>query len=153
MIVILIWSLNLIFNKMAFLVLLCVYIGSFLIRGFFSSLTPTSAYTWALNSHRSYLPGLSESRDPIFLVRGKKSWEALGSCFVLLPERGGWRIKQWTHFLISLCLKEGVLTPSVGKARYSNHGTSQGVKTAAMMVPWFWCLGIWTRAGKWTPGC
>lgn len=53
MIVILIWSLNLIFNKMAFLVLLCVYFGSFLSCGFFSSLTPTPAYTWALLGPRT----------------------------------------------------------------------------------------------------
>ena len=53
MIVILIWSLNLIFNKMAFLVLLCVYTGFFLIRGFFSCLTPAPVYTWALIGHRT----------------------------------------------------------------------------------------------------
>lgn len=38
---------------MAFLVLLRVYFGSFLSRGFFSSLTLTVAYTWALLGPRT----------------------------------------------------------------------------------------------------
>jgi len=37
--------------------------------------------------------------------------------------------------LSDCCLKEGVLTPRLGKAPYSNQGSSQGGKTAASMVP------------------
>lgn len=42
-----------------------------------------------------------------------------------------------THFPISLCLKEGVLTPSFGKAPSSICGTSPDTKTAVSMVLWF----------------
>ena len=37
--------------------------------------------------------------------------------------------------LSNCCLKEGVLTPLLGKAPYSNQGSSQDGKTAASMVP------------------
>lgn len=67
---------------MAFLVLLCVYTGSFLLRGFSSSLTPTPAYTWALT-----WSGLGESRAPELPPR-----EALGAWVVLALERGGLRV-------------------------------------------------------------
>ena len=49
-----------------------------------------------------------------------------------------WVGKESRSALISLsacCLKEGVLTPLLGKAPYSNWGTSQGGKTATLMVP------------------
>lgn len=125
MIVILIWSLNLIFNKMAFLVLSCVYTGSFLIRGFFSSLTPTPAYTWALIGRRTYQGWM---RAEILYYW----WEEnrLGKRWALVlayPERGvGEESSSALTSLSACCLKEGVLTPSLGKAPYCNQGDESG---------------------------
>lgn len=76
---------------MAFLVLLCVYIGSFL-RGSFSCLTLPSAYTWPLHS-LSVIRFVRAECELRFYITGEgRGREILESMvlFYLTPRVAGW---------------------------------------------------------------
>lgn len=72
---------------MAFLVLLCVYVGSFLSRGSFSGLAPAPAYAWALFGRRT-CQGRMRAEGFITGERLKNRSERCDPSFVLLHYRG-----------------------------------------------------------------